>query len=463
MATPKARVIQCIGRVQRPCPTKQSPLVLDVADDVGVFEQLRWKRQRLYGKEGATPCRSFRPRRRRGSGSPEASKNNPGLGSTMGYDERCACVAMIVLLNSVGLAATLWSRPRQAQVSQRKRSPLCSGHLRNVCSVELQPMHTNFPPCLTTRTQRTFHGVRNSRSPCAKEQLESVHRPCSWSAELDLVGHALVAHVPLLTAPEAYRAVPLGLHVLGDVLRGRLDVHLPGHRTTRFSPTREFFFPRRFKHMQDCTGDLLVPGRRPGGGLGCRPRKRPRDHRACAPCLLRSRSSRGAPSRRCRGAAPRAPRCEARRSSPSSRSRRRACSRGAPSASSAATRCFNAASWAVLAILSVAAAGLATVLIVAPRAPRAGALAALVPAGGAIFGDWALGGGWCSPARGAPRRRAAARVPRRRGPPRATPARARAAPRARRRAHAAGAAGRRARAGRRRGRAPALSWFSVRD
>ena len=51
MATPKSRVVQCIGRVQRPCATKQAPLVLDVADDVSVFAQLRWKRQKLYAKE----------------------------------------------------------------------------------------------------------------------------------------------------------------------------------------------------------------------------------------------------------------------------------------------------------------------------------------------------------------------------------------------------------------------------
>jgi len=51
LATPKSRVVQCIGRVQRPCATKQSPLVLDVADDVSVFAHLRWTRQRLYSKE----------------------------------------------------------------------------------------------------------------------------------------------------------------------------------------------------------------------------------------------------------------------------------------------------------------------------------------------------------------------------------------------------------------------------
>ena len=51
MATPKARVVQCIGRIQRPCTTKQPPLVLDVADDSAIFMQLRWKRARLYASE----------------------------------------------------------------------------------------------------------------------------------------------------------------------------------------------------------------------------------------------------------------------------------------------------------------------------------------------------------------------------------------------------------------------------
>jgi superfamily II DNA or RNA helicase len=52
MATPQGRVTQCIGRVQRPCETKQPPLVLDVADDdVAIFQALRWKRQTSYSKE----------------------------------------------------------------------------------------------------------------------------------------------------------------------------------------------------------------------------------------------------------------------------------------------------------------------------------------------------------------------------------------------------------------------------
>ena len=51
MATPKGRVTQCIGRIQRPCVTKKTPLVVDIADDASVFVHLRWKRQKLYSKE----------------------------------------------------------------------------------------------------------------------------------------------------------------------------------------------------------------------------------------------------------------------------------------------------------------------------------------------------------------------------------------------------------------------------
>ena len=51
MATPKGRVVQCIGRIQRPCADKKPPLVLDVVDDFSVFSQLRWKRQTLYSRE----------------------------------------------------------------------------------------------------------------------------------------------------------------------------------------------------------------------------------------------------------------------------------------------------------------------------------------------------------------------------------------------------------------------------
>lgn len=52
MATPKGRVVQCIGRIQRPCETKQHPLVIDVVDEVSVFKNLAWKRARLYADQG---------------------------------------------------------------------------------------------------------------------------------------------------------------------------------------------------------------------------------------------------------------------------------------------------------------------------------------------------------------------------------------------------------------------------
>ena len=50
MASPKSNVVQCIGRIQRPCATKQTPLVLDVAD--AAFSSIRWKRHRLYKEKG---------------------------------------------------------------------------------------------------------------------------------------------------------------------------------------------------------------------------------------------------------------------------------------------------------------------------------------------------------------------------------------------------------------------------
>lgn len=50
MATPKGRVTQCIGRVQRPCENKMPPLVIDVVDDVSIFVSLRWSRQSMYNK-----------------------------------------------------------------------------------------------------------------------------------------------------------------------------------------------------------------------------------------------------------------------------------------------------------------------------------------------------------------------------------------------------------------------------
>lgn len=51
MATPKTRVKQCIGRIQRPCETKQSPLVIDVADDGTYYGRLAHARQNFYRSE----------------------------------------------------------------------------------------------------------------------------------------------------------------------------------------------------------------------------------------------------------------------------------------------------------------------------------------------------------------------------------------------------------------------------
>lgn len=51
LATPKGRITQAIGRIQRPCETKQTPLVLDIADeDADIFKTMRWSRQRLYAR-----------------------------------------------------------------------------------------------------------------------------------------------------------------------------------------------------------------------------------------------------------------------------------------------------------------------------------------------------------------------------------------------------------------------------
>ena len=54
LATPKGRVIQAVGRIQRPCDSKKTPLVLDIVDDVSIFPSMRWSRQRMYTREGYT-------------------------------------------------------------------------------------------------------------------------------------------------------------------------------------------------------------------------------------------------------------------------------------------------------------------------------------------------------------------------------------------------------------------------
>ena len=48
LATPKAEIEQSVGRIQRPCPGKMSPVVFDVIDGYSVFGALRWRRQRFY-------------------------------------------------------------------------------------------------------------------------------------------------------------------------------------------------------------------------------------------------------------------------------------------------------------------------------------------------------------------------------------------------------------------------------
>ena len=48
LATPKARVEQAVGRIQRPCETKKSPFVLDLVDDFSVFRGLKFKRHKFY-------------------------------------------------------------------------------------------------------------------------------------------------------------------------------------------------------------------------------------------------------------------------------------------------------------------------------------------------------------------------------------------------------------------------------
>ena len=48
-ATPKGRIEQAVGRVQRPCAEKPQPIVVDIADAAAMVGQ-RWKRQRWYQK-----------------------------------------------------------------------------------------------------------------------------------------------------------------------------------------------------------------------------------------------------------------------------------------------------------------------------------------------------------------------------------------------------------------------------
>lgn len=55
LATPKSgggNLVQAIGRVQRKCMNKQTPLVVDIVDPFSVFERMRWQRHNMYKKNG---------------------------------------------------------------------------------------------------------------------------------------------------------------------------------------------------------------------------------------------------------------------------------------------------------------------------------------------------------------------------------------------------------------------------
>lgn len=50
MATPRATIEQTLGRILRPHPDKQTPLVLDIKDSFSLFEAMAWKRHNYYKK-----------------------------------------------------------------------------------------------------------------------------------------------------------------------------------------------------------------------------------------------------------------------------------------------------------------------------------------------------------------------------------------------------------------------------
>ena len=58
MATPKGNCIQAIGRIQRPCETKKTPLVLDVVDSHSIFGKLKDKRMNIY-RQNNYNCQTF--------------------------------------------------------------------------------------------------------------------------------------------------------------------------------------------------------------------------------------------------------------------------------------------------------------------------------------------------------------------------------------------------------------------
>jgi superfamily II DNA or RNA helicase len=58
LATPKARITQAVGRIQRQKVGKKTPVVLDIVDNWCPFNKLRWKRYREYTKQGFK-CQTF--------------------------------------------------------------------------------------------------------------------------------------------------------------------------------------------------------------------------------------------------------------------------------------------------------------------------------------------------------------------------------------------------------------------
>ena len=55
MADPVGEVEQVVGRIQRPCPTKRTPVVcIDIVDPFSIFQGMALKRERLYQRSTST-------------------------------------------------------------------------------------------------------------------------------------------------------------------------------------------------------------------------------------------------------------------------------------------------------------------------------------------------------------------------------------------------------------------------
>lgn len=52
LATPRSNVQQTIGRVERECPGKQTPIVFDLVDAFSLYPNMYWKRQKFYTSRG---------------------------------------------------------------------------------------------------------------------------------------------------------------------------------------------------------------------------------------------------------------------------------------------------------------------------------------------------------------------------------------------------------------------------